>query len=303
MKAIIKEGLLFWYIVGRKFLENELFYMANALTYRMIMAFFPFLVVLLSLFGLINLNSSVVFATMLENMLKPLPAVFVNLVHNFISNAAISGTLFSVSLLYGIWSSTLGFHSIINGMNRCTETKETRGFVTLWLLSFVLVFIFIAYIVLCLIFVIFDDRLISFMMGFPVLVPVAMTLKSLPLNIFAFLLTGALVIIFYKFTAARRFKLKMLLPGAIFTIAAWIILSVAFSIYTKLNTNAFILYGSIAGIFITIYWVNLLAMTLLCGAQINGVLMSYKRYRKYYVFHIKQDLRRARGKLNEKKKD
>ncbi len=302
MKRLIKEGVLFWYIVGQKFLENELFYMANALTYRMIMAFFPFLVVLLSLLGILNLDSSMVFVSILEDLFKPVSADFVGVVHNFISNAAISGTLFSVSLLYGVWSSTVGFHSIIKGMNRCTETKETRSFVVLWLLSFVLVFIFIAYILLCLVFVIFDDILIDFMMNFSVFVPLAKVLQRLPLNIFAFCLTGVLVVIFYKFTAARRLKYKMLLPGAVFTVAAWIILSGAFSIYIKINTNAFHLYGSIAGVFITIYWVNLLAMTLLCGSQINGVLMRYGKYRRFYAVRLKKSIEEVKGKFYEKTK-
>lgn len=298
MKKNLREFMLFWFIVIKKYIENELFYMANALTYRMVMAFFPFLVVLLSLFGFLHLDTSTLFVQLLSRM----PDAFQEIVRRFILDTYIGGTILSVSLLYGIWSATRGFYAIIRGMNRCCESEETRNFIVLWLLSFFLVFIFIAYLLLCLALVVFDDLLIGFMMKYSLFTEAAAMLKGLPLTVMTAGLTVVLVIIFYKFTAARRLSFFKLLPGAVFTIAAWIILSGAFSIYIKLNTRAFHFYGSIAGVFITIYWVNLLASTLLWGAQINGVLMEYKKYKKVYSAMLNDYGKKLKGKVYEKTK-
>ncbi|MCD8239080.1 MAG: YihY/virulence factor BrkB family protein [Clostridiales bacterium] len=284
MKRKAREACLFLFIVGKKFMDNELFYMANALTYRMIMAFFPFLIFLLSMFRFVNIDSSAVLISMIER----LPEGFSSLVINFIDNAALSNTFLSVTLIYGIWSATRGFHAIIEGMNRCSAVKESRNFIILWLSSFVLVFIFTAYIFLSLAMVVFDENIINLLNTFMIFKSLAYTLQTLPLGILNCLLTVALVLVFYEFSAARKFTFKELLPGAVFTIAAWIALSKGLGLYMQINTNAFSVYGSIAGIFITIFWVNLLASTLLLGAQLNAVILKYKDFRRQYVRLYKQ---------------
>ncbi|MCD7777813.1 MAG: YihY/virulence factor BrkB family protein, partial [Clostridiales bacterium] len=255
-----------------------------------------------SLVRLINYDTTV----FLGKMIALLPDTFAQIVENYVENAALSNTVFSVSLIYGIWSATRGFHSIIKGMNRCSAVEETRNFIVLWLCSFVLVFIFIAYILISLVFVVFDEQLMVFLETFlgliPVLSSVLFILDKLPLSILNGVLTCALVLIFYEFTAARKFKFKELLPGAIFTIAAWIFLSFVSSLYMKINTNAFHIYGSISGVFMTIFWVNLLAATLLAGSQINAVILDYGRLKEKYIHLFKYYEGIVRGKINEKTK-
>lgn len=298
IKQAIRELSVFCVIAAKEFLENDLFYMANALTYRMIMAFFPFLIFLLSLFRFINYDTTV----FLSKIVDMLPYGFSQIVENFIANAALSNTLMSVSLLYGIWSAMRGFRAIIEGMNRCSAAEETRNFIVVWISSFILVLIFTAYILLSLVFVVFDEQLIAFLSIFPFLKPVVYILQELPLGIMSWLLTIALVLVFYEFTAARKFKFTELLPGAVFTIAAWIASSRLFGLYMSINTNAFHIYGSIAGIFITIFWVNMLASTLLAGAQVNSVILNYGELKEKYVKLFKNYRGIIRGKINEKTK-
>ncbi len=298
MKERIREGILFCVIVGKEFVGNRLFYMANAMTYRMIMAFFPFLIFLLSLLKFINYDTTV----FIMNILEYIPGSIGTVVEKFLENAELSNTLMSVSLIYGIWSATRGFRSIIEGMNRCSAAEETRNFIVVWLSCFVLVFIFTAYILLSLVSVVFNGMIIKFLFMIPILEPVAFILQRMPLGIMNWLLTVALVLIFYEFTAARKFKFKELLPGAVFTILTWIGATFVFSLYTQINTNAFHIYGSIAGIFITIFWVNMLAATLLCGAQLNAVILNYKEYREKYISLFERYAGILRGKIDEKTK-
>ncbi|MCC8097734.1 MAG: YihY/virulence factor BrkB family protein [Eubacterium sp.] len=279
LKERAKDLIILCIITAKEFMKNELFYMANALTYKMIIAFFTVLISLLSLFAFINDDTTV----LLGNIIAELPETFALTIEKYVENAALSNTIFSVSILYGIWSATRGFHAIIKGMNRCSAVEETRNFIVLWLCSFVLVFIFIAYILISLVFVVYDEQLKAFLGLIPVLSRLLFILDKLPLNIMNGVLTCALVLIFYEFTAARKFKFTELLPGAVFTITAWIILSVGLSFYMKINTNAFHVYGSISGVFVTIFWVNMLASTLLAGAQLNAVILDYERLKDKYI--------------------
>lgn len=269
----MKKIFLICCISIKEFMDNGLFYMANALTYRMIMAFFPFLIFLLSLCRFINFDGGLIMS-----LIERLPAAFEELVKKFIENAYLSNTIMSVSFLYGVWSAAMGVHAIIKGMNRASHINSKRNFIMQWLLDFVLVFIFTVYIFISLIFVVFDELIAEMLFKFSLFKPFAFALKVLPLGIMNGVLTTVLVLIFYEFTAAGKFRFKELMPGAVFTTLSWVLMTEAFGLYIKINTSAFRIYGSIAGVFITIFWVNLLAITLLAGAQLNSVIIRYKSY-------------------------
>lgn len=299
MRKGLKNAFLFCFTIINKLLENEILFMANALTYRIIMAFFPFLICLLSLFSFINVDSMRV----INYILAGLPDILSNIIKVFIDNAQIGGTIFSASLFYGIWSATMGFHTIIMGMNKCCGVKETRGFFALWIMSFLLVFVFIVYILFNLIFVVFEDMILDFLVKYTPLTASVGIVRAMPTGIIIMALTTAFVLIIYEFTAAGKLKFKELLPGAVFTIGMWIILSLLFKLYISINKRAFFVYGSIAGIFMTLFWVNMLGLTLLFGAQLNGVLINYHKLKAEAAETAKSLKDNLRGKLYEKKKD
>lgn len=299
MKKRIQNAFLFCFTIIRKLSENELFYMANALTYRIIMAFFPFLICLLSLCSFINLDSMHV----INFIMTALPGVLSDIILVFIENAHIGNTIFSASLFYGIWSATIGFHTIIMGMNKCCGVKEERNLFVIWLLSLFLVIIFIVYIIFNLIFVVFEDIIFNFLVKNTLLTESAVIVKNMPMTIIAIALTIAFVLIIYECTAAGKLKFKELLPGALFTIGMWIILSVGLKLYIYFNKRAFFIYGSISGIFMTLFWVNMLGLTLLAGAQLNGVLINYKKLKAESRRTTEKYKKFLKGKLYEKKKD
>ncbi|MDO4286518.1 MAG: YihY/virulence factor BrkB family protein [Eubacteriales bacterium] len=71
-------------------------------------------------------------------------------------------------------------------------------------------------------------------------------------------------------------RLKEALPGAIFTIIAWVICTVLFSFYTTNISQYDALYGSISAIMILMLWMYLTGIILILGFELNLILMKRK---------------------------
>lgn len=71
-------------------------------------------------------------------------------------------------------------------------------------------------------------------------------------------------------------KLKDALPGALFTLVAWIICTVIFTFYITNISQYDALYGSISAIMILMLWLYLTGIVLILGFELNLILMKCK---------------------------
>jgi len=84
-----------------------------------------------------------------------------------------------------------------------------------------------------------------------------------------------LVYLFYRFsvsTRERRRKTRYLVPGALLTIVLWAATSVLFSLYVTRLSRYATLYGNLATVAILLFWLWLLSLSLLVGAEVNAEL-------------------------------
>ena len=71
--------------------------------------------------------------------------------------------------------------------------------------------------------------------------------------------------------------LKNIWPGTLFSLAAWMALSWLYSYYANHFSHYSVLYGSIGAVIVVLIWLNLTAVTLILGAEVNGVLISMRK--------------------------
>ncbi len=84
-----------------------------------------------------------------------------------------------------------------------------------------------------------------------------------------------LVYLFYRFSVStheRRRKTRYLVPGALLTIVLWAATSVLFSLYVTRLSRYATLYGNLATVAILLFWLWLLSLSLLVGAEVNAEL-------------------------------
>jgi membrane protein len=66
-------------------------------------------------------------------------------------------------------------------------------------------------------------------------------------------------------------------PGTLAALAGWIILNGAYAFYVNHIAHYSALYGSIGTVIVLLVWLNLSAVVLIMGAEMNGTLASLRK--------------------------
>jgi membrane protein len=85
----------------------------------------------------------------------------------------------------------------------------------------------------------------------------------------------AVALIYYFFPNVDQ-PFKIVSPGSVLAVLAWLIATVVFSIYVSNFGNYNATYGSIGGIIALMFYFFISALTLLLGAEVNAVLYKAK---------------------------
>jgi membrane protein len=91
------------------------------------------------------------------------------------------------------------------------------------------------------------------------------------------LLGGGLVLaigVLYRLGPASRPAQRLLTPGAVTAAVLCVVVSLFFSVYTSTFGSYNETYGSLAAVIILLLWLQLTAMTVLVGAELNQVLQN-----------------------------
>jgi membrane protein len=260
----------------RKMNEDELFHMANGLTYRVLLAFFPFLVFLMSLLGFMNLDNSAA----LDGMYGMLPEDIYNLVTLFLAEVLPhrSTGLLSFSLLFTVYAVANGFRIVIFCINKSYNNTDRRGFVKKALISVLLMLIFAFALVVMLVLLIFGGNVWTLLK--PYLPDAWESMYLLVSTVMSFSVLLVVTMLIYKLACACKQRLMDVLPGAGVTVLLWAATSGLFGFFVSNFTNYSRLYGSIAGVFILILWLDIISLILLLGNQLNAMLAGRKRTAK-----------------------
>ncbi|WP_051623605.1 YihY/virulence factor BrkB family protein [Clostridium hydrogeniformans] len=266
MNIGFKEIRRFW----DKLFKDDIFALASQLAYSLIVAFFPFLIFLMTLIGYLNLSPKAVLTT-LEALL---PTMAYDLIEETVRGILMNqnGNILSISLIITIWTAASGFRAIIVGLNKAYDTEESRGIISTFILSIIFTLAISLIIIAALVLLVFGKVLEKYLFritGYDLLF----------LQIWQFLRYGVIVfimifvfILMYVFTPCKRQKWINVLPGAVFTTVGWIITSLGFSYYVNNFANYSRIYGSIGAVVILMTWLYLSSLIILLGGEVNAFL-------------------------------
>ena len=265
---------VFFKCLLKKINDNELFLISNALTYKLLISIFPFIIFIMTLFGFFNINVD----EYIQNMNNNLPTKVYEILNIFLKEVIYTKniSLLSSSFLISIYSSSTGFTSVIRGLNKVYEIKETRSIFKIKIISILLVFLFAFLVNSSLILFIFSDKIKFFILKYfskySFFKFIIHLFESIFFNIFSSIIILIMIIIIYKIAINKSLKIINILPGAIFTVSGWLIFSRLFNFYVNNFSKYSKIYASIGGIFVLVIWLNLLSFLLLLGGQINALM-------------------------------
>ena len=165
--------------------------------------------------------------------------------------------------------------SLIRGMNRSYNIRETRPYFEVLFISLVFVIMIVVLIFTSMIFLVFGEKLGSFLFNLIGLDQYFMYIWNLCRYIVGIITVIIILMNLYRFTPDKKLSFKDVLPGAILSTLCWLVASFCYSFYSNNFARYDIIYGSLGGIIALMTWVYLSSWTILIGCEINAKL--YKR--------------------------
>lgn len=246
-----------------------------ALTYYLLFAIFPLLIFISTLLGLLELDIAYI-----TSVLEPLfPADVLNVVRSYLEyvSANPSRQLLWFSLVFSIWfpmrASGCLMHSLRKAFGRSAPESLWRS--QLRILLFTVWLIVVIAVTLCL--VVVGRTVLEFVGRFVSVTEAFITAwSSLRFVVLALVMVVTLVVL-YMLSQGQRRPLREVLPGVASSLAAWMVLSMAFSYYVEHVGQYSVLYGSIATVIVVLLWLYMSGQVLILGAEFSAALTEVKK--------------------------
>lgn len=237
-----------------------------------ILAFFPFVMAMLTLIQYLPVSASDV-SSIIAGIL---PETLVDAVNSLVNEVFTksTGTIFSITVITTIWSAGKGMLALIRGLNAVYEIDETRNYFKLRLISAVYTLALILILLIMIIFLGFGNRLFEFFISkLPKIVNLAYLIMSLRTALSLILLIGFFVLLF-SVLPNRKTTPKKELPGAVISACGWILFTYIYEMYIdRVGTHSY-LFGSITAALLLMLWLYICMYILFVGAQINSFLYN-----------------------------
>jgi membrane protein len=249
--------------------EDRITTIAGGVTFFVLLALFPGLAGLISLYGLFADSGTI--GQHLGSLEGILPEGGLQILRDQLQQLTSQppqklGFATVASLAISLWSANGGVKAMFEGLNAVYEEREKRSFINVNLISLALTFGLLAFVIASLPTITILPKLLFFV-GLPG-VSLIVGYARWP----ALLIVAALMIaVIYRFGPSREQpKWRWISPGSIFAAVGWIAASLLFSWYTAHFGSYNKTYGSLGGAVGFMTWIWISTMVILIGAKINA---------------------------------
>ena len=250
--------------------DDRLLAVAAGVTFYALLALFPSIVALVSLYGLIADLGTL--REHLQNFVGIAPQGVLDFVGDQVSRIVSKsdgslGFAFAFGLVTALWSANAGAKAMFDALNVVYEEREKRSFVMLNLRS-------LAFTAGAMIFVIVAFNAV-------VVLPIALEFVWLGVWAEALITIGRWPVLFgcvvfgltllYRFGPSRRSpKWRWAAPGSLIAATLWIAGSIAFSFYAENLANFEKTYGSLGAAIGFMLWIWMSVVVVLLGGELNA---------------------------------
>lgn len=254
----------------KQFQEDDMSTYSAALVYRVLLAIFPFLLFLLTFLGALGLSEF--FTWVLDQARSAMAADVYSQVEKIVNQVqgGANGGLLSFGLIAALWSAAAGVRSLINALNQAYDIEDERAIWKLYPLSIVytvgLAVLFIVAVGLMFL----GPQTAEWLAGQIGLGDVFVTLWTwlrIPVAVVAMMVAVAVI---YYFLPNLDQPFKIVTPGSVVAVVAWVLASLVFFFYVSNFSNYNATYGSLGGVIVFMLYLFISAATLLFGAEVNA---------------------------------
>lgn len=255
-----------------EFAEDRIPAVAGGITFFVLLALFPAIASVVSLYGLIGQRRDT--ADQLTHLGGFLPGGAVSVLGDELhrlttQKPAELGTGFLIGLGIALWSSSGGIKALVDGLNIAYEVRETRSFIRLTLLALLFTAIAVMFMIVA---VGLSTIVPSLIQALP-LSDVTQTLLNILCWPLGYLACALLLAVVYRFAPARgSVKWQWITWGSGIASALWIGGTALFSWYVQNYGSYNRTYGALGSAVGFLTWIWLSLVILLSGAELNREL-------------------------------
>lgn len=291
MRRRWKETRVLAVIVERELIRTQVFDVAAGLAFWSMMSMVPLLLTMTALLSLLHMPN--LYPQLLSTMALLVPPDALALVERMVGNLLRPHTgMLSFGILSYIWSTTGGFTALIAALNIAYDVATPRSWIRDRLQALLLAFTSGGLLTISLLALVAGPDF-AHLAGEVLPLPPALE-KLWPVIRLGTVFVGFVVALelLYFLGPNLKQRFKSTLPGAIFAIAMWFAGSAGLAFYLDHMSNYSRMYGGMGAILALMFWIYLMALATLIGAEMNAELA--KRRDSLLRGHQKAAWREAR---------
>ena len=255
---------------------------AAELSYYFMLALFPALLFLMTIFGFLAGPGSQLRDDLLRYMAKAMPPSASALLQNTIREISQNSTALKalLSSLGALWAATGGIDAIAKTLNIAYDVTETRPFIKRKLTSIGLTIGLAVLIIGALAVLLFGGKIGGFLaakIGLGSAFALTWNIIQWPLALFAMFLCFSLIYYFAPNLKAPEWS--WISPGAAVGVVVWMVASALFSLYLQYFNSYSKTYGSVGAVIILMLWLYLTGLAVLIGGEFNSEIMHAEKLR------------------------
>lgn len=257
-------------------LDDDISGLAAEMTYRVLLAIFPFLLFLAGVTAIIDtvFNIPDLSGQIVNKAGQVMPDDATSVLRSFTDELVTSeGTgAIGFGLLGALWAASSAVGTAIKALNRIYEVEETRPFWKKLLVQVGLTLMFGGLILAATVLFATGGLIaggVGDLLGWDEQVSRAWSLLT-PLLAFALILLAVATLFWLAPAADSQFR--WVSPGAVLFLAAWLVFTILFAFYLSNFGSYNRVYGSLAAVIILLIWLYWTNLILFAAAELNAVL-------------------------------
>lgn len=267
-----------------RFLAADGWAIASYIALSVLMAMFPFLILINAIAGAIGSSDlgteagRILLGAWPREVAAPI-AGDVRQVQDAVQNAGQSGAV-TVSAIFAVYFASNGIESLRIGLNRAYDVMETRSWWLLRLESIFYVLVSAIALLVVAVLVVLAPLLVDTAVRYAHwLAPLDRLGTVARLAVASGVLVVALVLLHLYLPAGRR-RIRQILPGVVVTIGLWLAGGAAFGLYLAQYANRYVTtYAGLASAMIALVFLYLSAAIFIYGGELNAAILRARHKR------------------------
>ena len=259
--------------VLRAIVHDDLFSRASGLAFDFILALFPLMVFLLSVFGSFASHGSEFLMSLLGNIAGLLPpetsALFDRIVDELANHSG--GGKITFGIIAGLWFASNGMSSMISTLNAVFRVPEVRSWLKVRATALGLTLVMAVLFLSALLMVFAGGHVVDWMaaqFSWSAFLMVAWKALRWPAGAAFVMISFSLV--YYCGPNLENHRKHWITPGSLFGMLLWLASSACLRVYLHFFNTYTTTYGSLGAVMILLLWLYVTGLAFLIGGEIDA---------------------------------